>query len=111
MWEWKSFIILETETLESIKTDDNMKKECALKMNQMKLLVKKGFLKLKTQDSWSERAKRPYFLFLLGSGQHFFHVCNDVRDNSPKSGSNIHLLWIHDSHGVSIGVMEGEIFI
>lgn len=73
--------------------------------------MKRSFLKLQTQDSWPERTKVPSLFFWLRPGQHFFQVCNDVRDDGPNSGSNIHLLWIHDGHGVSMGVMEGEIFI
>lgn len=48
---------------------------------------------------------------LLGPGQHLLHVCDHVGDNSPHSSRNVHLLRIHGGHGVSMGVMEGEIFI
>lgn len=84
---------------------------CFLKMNQMKLLGEEGLPEAEDPGLLARKGPSALFLVLLGPRQHFFHVCNDVRDNSPNRSSDIHLLWIHGGHGVSMGVMEGEIFI
>lgn len=89
---------------------------CSLKMNQMKLLGETGLPEAEGPGFLLARqGKAPYFSFSfsfsLGPRQHFLHVRHDVRYHSPNSSSHVHLLRVHGGHGVSVGVMEGEVFI
>lgn len=114
MWWCKPSLILETIWKVSRKNKRSVKYSCALKMNWIKLVCEVSFLKLQTLGVLGVLARKDQSaspLLSLGPGQHFFHVCNNVRDNSPHSSSNVHLLWIHSSHSISVGVMEEEIFI
>lgn len=65
-----------------------------------KVVVKEGLPKAADLRIPGQKGQKCPLSFLLRPGPAFLPSLQRRRGDGPNSGSNIHLLWIHDGHGV-----------